>query len=257
MDPAIQGTSVLQDVLATSWFYYLDLIGTLAFALAGVLKAYRLDYDYFGTFLLATLPAVGGGTLRDLLVGGDRHPPFIFHDPTYMYIVIAVTLAAIVWSRYFRSDRRITGPFAVVLNISDTVGVAAFTAIGAKVAIEAQLDWFWAPFLAAITCAGGGLISNAVTGDKQEGLMGEPYEEIAVAGGLFLVFGLEAAAQTADPVAWCYFVVFAQLVGTFLARGIVIRHGMRTPTLRPEGPVRSPVSMMMDITQFRRFVDKD
>lgn len=81
------------------WFYYLDLLGTLAFAIAGFLKAHQHRYDYFGAFMLTALPAVGGGTPRDVIVGGDRHPPFVFNDPTYLYIVFGVVIVGTLLSK--------------------------------------------------------------------------------------------------------------------------------------------------------------
>jgi len=223
---------VLDQLLSTAWFYYLDLIGTVAFAVSGAIKSYKLDYDYFGTVLLVALRAVGGGTVRDIVVGGDRHPPFIFNDPVYLYIVFGVVVGAIVWSRFYQPDHRVNKPLNTVLNVCDTVGVAAFTVIGAKVAIISGLDWFWAPILAALTCSGGSVISNAVTGHESSVLKGEFYEEVAAAGGLFLVLALMLAQNAEDPATLCVVAVVACLVGTFGGRWWVIQRGIQSPTLQ-------------------------
>jgi uncharacterized membrane protein YeiH len=224
--------AIVEAMVAASWFYYLDLLGTFAFAVSGAIKAYKLDYDYFGTFLLVALPAVGGGTLRDVVVGGQRHPPFIFRDSTYLYIVLGVVFAAIVASRYWRVGGRSRDVLNGALALFDTVGVAAFTVIGAKVALAAGLDWFWAPLLAALTCSGGGVISNIVTVHESEVLKGELYEEVAAAGGLFLAIGYAVAHLSPAPHLFMAVVVLATLLGTFGVRLWVIRSGAVCPTLR-------------------------
>src|SRR5690606_29895176 len=71
------------------WFYALALIGTANFALAGFMRARQRHYDLWGAFVLTLLPAAGGGILRDLLIGGDRHPPFIFKDPAYIFVILS------------------------------------------------------------------------------------------------------------------------------------------------------------------------
>jgi NitT/TauT family transport system substrate-binding protein len=230
---------MVQAMVAAPWFYYLDLIGTFAFATSGAIKAYKLDYDYFGTFLLVTLPAVGGGTLRDVVVGGNRHPPFIFHDSTYLYIVFGVVIAAAIVARYYRPEQRARAPLNLVLAVFDTIGLAAFTVIGAKVALVSGLDWFWAPLLAALTCSGGGVISNAVTGHESSVLKGEIYEEVAAGGGLFLVLGYSVAHLAPAPRLFMAGTVLVTLAGTFAVRWWVIRTGALSPTLRSGGDART------------------
>jgi NitT/TauT family transport system substrate-binding protein len=70
----------LSQTVQTRWFYLLDLIGTAAFGFAGFLRAQQRRYDLWGALILTLLPAIGGGTLRDLLLGGERYPPFIFKE---------------------------------------------------------------------------------------------------------------------------------------------------------------------------------
>jgi NitT/TauT family transport system substrate-binding protein len=139
------------------------------------------------------LPAVGGGTLRDLLVGGDRYPPFIFQDPTYIYIVLWILLVGTPLSRITSEKAVDSLLFKRLLLIFDTVGLSTFAVIGAKVALVADLSLFWVPFCAAITCAGGGMLLDIVTGREPRTFKGEPYEELAVAGAFVLLLCLEVA----------------------------------------------------------------
>lgn len=213
---------------ASAWFYALDLIGTVAFGLAGFMRAQQRRYDLWGAFILTFLPAVGGGTLRDLLVGGDRHPPFIFNDPVYLYLVFAVVIGGTLAARRIGGEWQQSQRFERAMEILDTLGLAAFTVVGAKVALVADLSWYWVPICAALTCAGGGMLLDVVTGREPRTFQGEPYEEIAVAGGLFLYAGL-VFANLFEHSAWLVtFFIGLTLVGVFTLRMLVIRRGWRS-----------------------------
>jgi NitT/TauT family transport system substrate-binding protein len=221
-------THYLVKASASTWFYALDLIGTVAFALAGFMRAQQRRYDLWGAFILSFLPAVGGGTLRDLLVGGDRSPPFIFKDPTYLYLVFAVVIAGTLAARRFGDAWQHSRRFERAMEILDTVGLAAFTVVGAKVALVADLSWYWVPICAALTCAGGGMLLDVVTGREPRTFQGEPYEEIAVGGGLLMYTGL-VLANAFEHSQWLVnLVIGLTLVGVFTLRMLVIRRGWRS-----------------------------
>lgn len=229
----------LNQVVSARWFYGLDLIGTAAFAIAGFMRARQRRYDLWGAFMLTLLPAVGGGTLRDLLVGGDRHPPFIFNDPGYVYIVVAVVIVGTLLSQ-FASEKMIDSRrFERALALFDTVGMATFAVIGAKVALLAGLSWIWVPFCAALTCAGGGMLLDIVTGREPRTFQGEPYEEIAIIGGLFLFVAL----LFADRFEHSPWIVTATIIATialvFSIRMLVIVYRLRSYRLGQNRIVRS------------------
>lgn len=198
----------LEKVLASPAYYILDLLGTLAFGLAGFARASERRYDLWGALMLTSLPAVGGGTLRDILVGGDRHPPFVFSDPNYLYIVATIVIVGTIWDRMGPTGRPLINTNSALFLAIDTVGLAAFCIIGAKVAILAQLDWFWIPILAAVTCAGGGVMMDVVSGREPRTFRGVMYEEIAILGGLALM-------------AILYLAQFATNVELFIQAGII------------------------------------
>ncbi len=175
----------LDQILTSPVFYFIDLIGTLAFGIMGFSRAQSRRYDIWGALVLTSLPAVGGGTIRDILVGGDRHPPFILNDPAYLYVVFSIVIVGTLLTR-FSHDQPISERFPRIMSVIDTIGFAAFCIIGAKVAILAQLSWFWIPCLAAVTCAGGGVLLDIVTGEEPRTFRGIIYEEVAIGGGLFL-----------------------------------------------------------------------
>ena len=215
----------LIEAVETKWFLALELIGTAAFGLAGFMRAQQRRYDLWGAFILTLLPAAGGGTLRDLLIG---RTPFIFQDPVYIHVILAVLIVGTIVSRFTSGHASASKEFDKARTVFDAVGMAAYATVGATVGILADLHWIWVPFCAALSCAGGGMLLDVVTGREPRTFQGEPYEEIAVAGGLLLLFGMQIAdAHEHQP--W---VVVAAILGTLLfiiaTRLMVVRFGLRS-----------------------------
>ncbi|MGZ3417333.1 MAG: trimeric intracellular cation channel family protein [Polyangiales bacterium] len=221
----------MQALTGSHWFYLLDLFGTAAFAASGVIRAHKGRYDIFGAFVLAFLPAVGGGTLRDVLIGGDRSPPFVFRDPIYVELVLGVVVLGTIASRRWRVSESAENRLSMVLEICDAMGLACFTVIGAKVALAAKLHWIWAPLFAALTCAGGGVMRDLVCGREPGTLKGEIYEELAFFGGLLftgIVFGAQIWAHAAATLVVATMFV---MIAVFAARVWVVTKGVTSPTL--------------------------
>ena len=116
--------------------------------------------------------------------------------------------------------------FNQVLGLCDSVGLATFTIIGAQVALEADLNWWWMAICAALTCAGGGMLLDVVTGREPRTFQGEPYEEIAVFGALVLSLGLFDRRPVRD----------AAVAGP-RRHGRVLEHGLYLPS--SSGPPQS------------------
>jgi NitT/TauT family transport system substrate-binding protein len=123
-----------------------------------------------------------------------------------------------------------------MLAVFDSIGLAAFAVIGAKVALIAGLAWFWAPICAALTCAGGGMLLDIVTGREPRTFQGEPYEEIAVAGGLFLLGGLLLAGLFEHSRWMIEATIIATLIGVFTLRMAVVHYGWRAYRLGGAAP---------------------
>jgi NitT/TauT family transport system substrate-binding protein len=225
----------LMAVVSSRWFYLLDLIGTAAFGFAGFMRAQQRRYDLWGALILTLLPAVAGGTLRDLLIGGDRHPPFIFKDPMYAYVVLGTVIVGTLMSRWLTPQTIGSRNFERALAIFDTVGMATFAVIGAQVAIIAGLNWVWVPFCAALTCAGGGMLLDIITGREPRTFQGEPYEEIAVVGGVIMLLGLNFADHFEHAPWMVTATIVVTLVSVFTMRMLVIRFGLRSYRLGRPG----------------------
>jgi uncharacterized membrane protein YeiH len=155
-------------------------LGTVAFAISGALKGVRRDMDLFGVAVLATVTAIGGGTLRDAML---QQRMFWVEDPNY--VLIAVLTAIVV----FLAFRVVERTQALVL-IFDAVGLGLFTAIGAEKAQAADTGLVGVLVMAVITGVGGGILRDMLAGDVPVVLKEDVYASASLVGGLAF-WGLE------------------------------------------------------------------
>lgn len=135
--------------------YILDLIGTFAFAVYGAHVAEEKGFDVFGILAAALLTALGGGTLRELILGNR---PFYFYDNNYIFVILLGCVFSIVVYKVFDKIDR-------YMLMMDAIGLSTFAFIGAAKAAEANLGAFAIIFLATLTAVGGGLIRDIAIGE--------------------------------------------------------------------------------------------
>jgi polar amino acid transport system substrate-binding protein len=179
--------------MKTPWFVAFDMIGTIAFAISGVLIARRERYDIIGACVLAALPAVGGGVMRDMIV--TRSPIGIIQTPMLLFLVLGTVIVGTVlfflhdWL-FKPSTRQSPGKpdtrwvsSRKALEVCDAIGLATFTIIGVMVAVEHRCEplWLWGPLLGALTAAGGGVLRDVLRSQSDiPTLKGTIYPEIAI-----------------------------------------------------------------------------
>ena len=161
-------------------FYQIDLIGTMAFAISGVLTAFNKKLDPFGVFIIAFVTAVGGGTLRDVLIG--RTPVGWMRDINYVYIIVLGYFLALVFRK--KLDRLRTSLF-----LFDTIGLGVFTLIGLEKGLEINLHPVICIALGTMTACFGGVIRDILCNDIPIIFRREIYATICIIGGV-LFFGL-------------------------------------------------------------------
>jgi len=133
----------------------LDLAGIGVFAVSGALAAGRKRLDLLGVFVLASVTAIGGGTIRDLLL--DR-PPVWLSDTTYLIVVsvaVAITFAYVRWRR----------PPLASLLVADALGLALFSVAGAQIAENAGVPAPAVVVLGTVTGVGGGVIRDVLSAE--------------------------------------------------------------------------------------------
>ena len=162
--------------------YYFDLFGTAVFAFSGVLVAGRLRMDAIGVIVLAAVTAIGGGTIRDLLIGAS--PIFWIQDTTYLWVILA-TAAFGMWLA--RVPRRL--PW-YVLPVADAFGLALFVVIGAKKALLFGTSGMVAVVMGVITGVAGGLIRDVLAREIPMVLQKEIYATACIFGGVLYTVSL-------------------------------------------------------------------
>lgn len=226
--------SFLNVTIGARWFYWLDMIGIVAFAVSGVVLAQRERSNLAGAFLFAALPSVGGGVIRDLIT--HRSPITILARPEYLMLVCSVVLAGYVIFRLI--DRRPSAQYLgvskgldVLFKICDTAGLAILTVVGVRVAVEAKCEplWFWGPMLAALTGAGGGIMRDLILGYYHSELLKKGiYAEIAFVWGFIFSLFLDWQVERLD-LEEIFLGTSFVLAGAFVTRSLVIFRGWRNP----------------------------
>ena len=165
--------------------YILDLIGTAAFAASGAWVGVRKHMDLFGVLVLGVVTAVGGGTLRDLLLGDI--PPFSLQDEAYIYIAMGVSLVVFANRERFQA-------FEKPLLYFDAIGLGTFLVIGTTKALEFQMGLLSAVLMGVMTGTAGGIIRDILANQVPLILRREIYASACFAGGALLVVLKQAGA---------------------------------------------------------------
>ncbi|MGE9808061.1 MULTISPECIES: trimeric intracellular cation channel family protein [unclassified Janibacter] len=178
----------------------LDLLGVFVFALSGGLVAIRRGLDLFGILVLSGAAGLGGGVVRDVLLG--LTPPAGVSD----WRLVTTTLVAGLLTFFFhpRMPR-----ISRVVRVLDAVGLAAFACVGTLKAIDAGATGMAAVFVGSVTAFGGGIIRDLLAGTVPEVLRRELYAVPAILGASVLAIG-EATGHLGQALVWLVFsLVFA------------------------------------------------
>lgn len=166
-------------------FFAAELIGTAAFSIAGTIVAIRKELDIFGAVVVGTVTAVGGGCIRDILLG--QFPPMMFRAP--VYTALAAALAIIVFIlEYIITARRIleSKTYEAAVNICDALGLAIFVVVGINTASTSGYgdNAFLSIFVGVLTGIGGGIIRDLLVGTIPMVLRKQVYAIPAIVGGI-------------------------------------------------------------------------
>lgn len=142
-----------------SIFFIIEVIGTVAFASSGAMVAIKQQLDLLGVVVLGVTTAVGGGMLRDIILGNV--PPGLFMNPVYVMAAFITVLALFIVVRLNQRilESRYIASYEKMMNIFDAIGLAAFTVTGIDTAVLAGYgDYhFLSVFLGVLTGVGGGV----------------------------------------------------------------------------------------------------
>ena len=172
----------------------LELIGTVAFAASGALTAMKKHMDLLGIIVLGVVTAIGGGIIRDLILGAT--PPFAFRDPLCAFVAIATALLLFV-PQLRRPLMRNQKAFDLAMLFMDSLGLGIFTVMGIWIAMDLSPDRsrFLLTFVGVITGVGGGVIRDVLAGQTPYIFVKHIYACASLAGALVCALCWERAGE--------------------------------------------------------------
>ncbi|WP_020534733.1 trimeric intracellular cation channel family protein [Lewinella cohaerens] len=193
----------------------LDYIGTCVFAISGALAGMRHRFDPFGVLILAAVTAVGGGSLRDVLIG--RTPVGWMQDINYAYLIITGALIAILFRKYLIYVRR-------TMFLFDAIGLGLFTIIGVEIGVAAGLHPVICILLGTLSASFGGVIRDILSNEVPLIFHKEVYASLSILGGITYLL----LQKTALPSNWAYVLTSTMVV---VLRVLAVRYNWIIPKL--------------------------
>ncbi|GGW60961.1 putative membrane protein YeiH [Winogradskyella epiphytica] len=206
------------------FFQITDIIGTIAFAISGALVAMNKRMDPFGVLIIASVTAVGGGTLRDVMVGVN--PVVWMKDITYIYVIVGSTIFAVVFRRWISYLRK-------SLFLFDTIGIGVFTVIGIETGLHANLHPIICIALGTMTACFGGVLRDILCNEIPVIFRKEIYATACILGGA-TYFLLREHLESQN-----YLFVIAGLV-VILVRILAVKFEISLPNLYKKEDVIEP-----------------
>ena len=168
------------------FMFILELISTAAYAVLGSLKAVKKEMDMFGTVVLGVTTAIGGGVIRDIVIG--KTPPTAFVSP--IFTTVAAIFSGIVLITHIRkkiSENSVT--YDRILFILDTMGLGAFTVTGVGTVIDSgNYNMLLIVFVGVITGVGGGVLRDIFSGDIPYIFVKHIYACASIVGAIVCVY---------------------------------------------------------------------
>lgn len=200
------------------FYFTIDILGTIAFAISGVLVALEKKLDIFGVFIIAFVTAVGGGTLRDILIGAT--PVVWLKQPIYIITILGAVVFAVVFVKQLKYLRR-------SLFLFDTIGIGLYTMVGIEKGLSADVVPILCIALGTITASFGGVIRDILCNEIPVIFRKEIYATACILGGasyfLFVRF----------PVDTTYAYIGAILV-VILIRILAVKFKIALPSIYPK-----------------------
>jgi uncharacterized membrane protein YeiH len=192
-----------------------DILGTMAFAISGVLVAMEKKLDLFGVLIIAFVTAVGGGTLRDILIGNT--PVVWMRESIYLFIILGTVVFAIVFVNQLKYLRK-------TLFLFDTIGIGLFTMVGIEKGLSADLMPVMCIILGTITASFGGVIRDILCNEIPVIFHKEIYATACILGGFsyFLLIQL--------PIDGAYAYIASILI-IIIVRLLAVRFHIALPTI--------------------------
>lgn len=195
----------------------IEFLGTFAFAISGIRHAAAKHFDWFGGYVCGIAVAIGGGTIRDVMLGAT---PFWMTNPIYMICTALALVFVIIFARHLERLRNTWFVF-------DTLGLALFTIAGIQKSLAFGQPYWVAIIMGCITGSAGGVIRDILLNNEPVIFHKEIYAMAAVLGGV-TYWSLDVLGITVEVT------VIASFIVTCLIRFLAVRYHISLPTLKDE-----------------------
>lgn len=185
--------------MPTNFLYIIDILGTFAFAVSGAFFAMEKKLDPFGVLILSFITAIGGGTLRDIMIGDL--PVGWLRNATATTVIFTAAIASMLFGSFIRR-------FNMTLFVFDALGLGLFTFIGIEKGIQIHLSMGVCIALGTITACFGGVIRDVILNTVPLVFRKEIYALASVAGGLLYFAFLEAGLDNDMAKIICILLIF-------------------------------------------------
>ena len=197
------------------FFQVIDILGTIAFAISGVSVAMNKKMDAFGLLIIAFVTSVGGGTLRDILIG--QTPVSWMTNMTYVYVIFGATVFTIAFRKRINYLR-------ISLFLFDTIGIGLYTVVGVEKGLNIGLHPIICIALGTMTACFGGVIRDILCNEIPVIFRKEIYATACILGG-FVYFLLKFTAIDSDLV----FIISGSVV--IISRSLAVKFKISLPSL--------------------------
>lgn len=175
--------------------FILELTGMPAFAISGAALGMRKGMDAFGVVMLGLITSVGGGVMRDVVLGIT--PPRTFSNPVYAIIAIVVSIITFIVGRRHRLDLARHKGWAMSMLVTDSLGLGAFTVAGMTLALEVgQEGAFLLVFVGVVTGVGGGVLRDVLSGQTPMIFLKHVYASASIFGAILCVLLMPLTGDT-------------------------------------------------------------
>ncbi|MDO5571628.1 MAG: trimeric intracellular cation channel family protein [Bacteroidales bacterium] len=202
---------------ATTFVYIIEIIGTFAFAISGIRLASAKRFDWFGAYVVGLATAIGGGTIRDLLL---NLTPFWMTNSMYIIVTGIALLVVILFGKYLIRLHN-------TLFIFDTIGLGLFVVVGIQKSLMTEYPFWVAIIMGVLTGAAGGVIRDIFINEEPLIFRKDIYALACVVGGIAYYFSDKFGAN---------YVVSQIICATFViaTRIIAVKYHLSLPVLKGE-----------------------
>ena len=185
------------DVNHLTLFFIIEIIGTVAFACSGATVAIQKHLDLLGVVVVGVITAVGGGMIRDIIIGNN--PPNLFKNPVYVLAAFISVMVLFLFVRFRCMSMEVltSVTYDRIMSFLDAIGLGAFTVVGIDTAIDAGYGeyYFLMIFLGVITGVGGGILRDMMVCEIPSVLRRHIYACASLVGALCYVYLMEHGSR--------------------------------------------------------------